>query len=251
MATAYVEEDIARDDLSEKDLLLDEDKTKTTIIKNQNYKDSKTDSKTKKEEPKGEKEKERKGEKEKQSVEDEEEVEQPNNIDPETDNYRFNLCGAGNCPPHFSCQNNERINNILQVRRRHNTTELILKIISMSFLLVSTAVVFYSYGKGEIEQRQEAKMLKSFDISMTTESTSIIKAKVFDLIYNDTDEDETENTDDNIENTKKEQGQDGQDNVDNNDFHFDDTDQEKEAKQDDKTKDTTTKKPIVISFWPR
>ena len=92
-------------------------------------------------------------------------------------------------------------------------------------------------------------MLKSFDISVTTESTSIIKAKVFDPIYNDTDEDKAEDTDDNIENTKGEQGQDGQDNVD--DFHFDDTDQEKEVKQDDKTKDTTTRKPIVISFWPR
>ena len=248
MATAYVEESIARDDLSEKDLLLDEDNTKGNIIKNQNYKDSKTDSK---EESKEEKEKERKGEKKKQSVEDEEEVEPANNSDPENDNYRFNLCGAGQCPPHFSCQDNERINNILQVRRRHNTTELILKIISMSFLLLSTAVVFYSYGKarGEIEQRQEAMMLKSFDISVTTESTSIIKAKVFDPIYNDTDEDEAEDTDDNIENTKGEQGQDGQDNVD--DFHFDDTDQEKEVKQDDKTKDTTTRKPIVISFWPR
>ena len=248
MATAYVEESIARDDLSEKDLLLDEDNTKGNIIKNQNYKDSKTDSK---EESKEEKEKERKGEKKKQSVEDEEEVEPANNSDPENDNYRFNLCGAGQCPPHFSCQDNERINNILQVRRRHNTTELILKIISMSFLLLSTAVVFYSYGKarGEIEQRQEAMMLKSFDISVTTESTSIIKAKMFDPIYNDTDEDKAEDTDDNIENTKGEQGQDGQDNVD--DFHFDDTDQEKEVKQDDKTKDTTTRKPIVISFWPR
>ena len=248
MATVYVEESIARDDLSEKDLLLDEDNTKGNIIKNQNYKDSKTDSK---EESKEEKEKERKGEKKKQSVEDEEEVEPANNSDPENDNYRFNLCGAGQCPPHFSCQDNERINNILQVTRRHNTTELILKIISMSFLLLSTAVVFYSYGKarGEIEQRQEAMMLKSFDISVTTESTSIIKAKVFDPIYNDTDEDKAEDTDDNIENTKGEQGQDGQDNVD--DFHFDDTDQEKEVKQDDKTKDTTTRKPIVISFWPR
>ena len=248
MATAYVEESIARDDLSEKDLLLDEDNTKGNIIKNQNYKDSKTDSK---EESKEEKEKERKGEKKKQSVEDEEEVEPANNSDPENDNYRFNLCRAGQCPPHFSSQDNERINNILQVRRRHNTTELILKIISMSFLLLSTAVVFYSYGKarGEIEQRQEAMMLKSFDISVTTESTSIIKAKMFDPIYNDTDEDKAEDTDDNIENTKGEQGQDGQDNVD--DFHFDDTDQEKEVKQDDKTKDTTTRKPIVISFWPR
>ena len=115
MATAYVEENIAKDDISEKDLLLDEDKTKNTIIKNQNYKDSNTDSKTKKEEPKGEKEKE-KGEKEKQRVEDEEEVELTDSSEPENDNYRFNLCGAGQCPPHFSCQDNERINNILQVR---------------------------------------------------------------------------------------------------------------------------------------
>ena len=91
-------------------------------------------------------------------------------------------------------------------------------------------------------------MLKSLDISVTTESTSIIKAKIFDPIYNDTDEDETENTDENIENTKGEQGQDGQDNVENNDFHFD---QEKEDKKDDKTMDPTTRKPIVVSFWPR
>ena len=183
MATAYVEEDIARDDLSEKDLLLDEDKTKTTIIKNQNYKGSNTDSKTKKEEPKGKKEKE-KGEKEKQRVEDEEEEEPPaDSSEPENDNYRiFNLCGTGQCPSHFSCQDSDRINNILQVRRRHNITELILKIFTMSFLLLSTAVVFYSYGKakGEIEQRQEAMMLKGFDVSVTTESTFIIKAKVFD-----------------------------------------------------------------------
>ena len=40
MATAYVEDNIAKDDISEKDLLLDEDRTKNTIIKNQNYKDS-------------------------------------------------------------------------------------------------------------------------------------------------------------------------------------------------------------------
>ena len=250
MATAHVESSIEKDDLSERDLLLDENNTKGNIIKNKNYK--KTDSMTKKEKFKGEKEKEKTDEKESaEDAEDEEEVEPANNSDPENDNYRFNLCRAGQCLPHFSCQDNERINNILQVRRRHNTTELILKIISMSFLLLSTAVVFYSYGKarGEIEQRQEAMMLKSFDISVTTESTSIIKAKVFDPIYNDTDEDEAEDTDDNIENTKGEQGQDGQDNVD--DFHFDDTDQEKEVKQDDKTKDTTTRKPIVISFWPR
>ena len=172
MATAHVESSIEKDDLSERDLLLDENNTKGNIIRNK----KKTDSMTNKEEFKGEKEKEKTDEKESaEDAEDEEEVEPANNSDTETDNYRFNLCGAGNCPPHFSCQNTERINNILQVTKRHNTTELILKIIFMSFLLVSTAVVCYSYGKakGEVEAK-EAKMLKSLDISVTTENTSIL-----------------------------------------------------------------------------
>ena len=186
MATAYVESSIKKDDLSERDLLLDENNTKGNIIKNKNYK--KTDFMTNKEEFKGEKEKEKTGEKESaEDAGDEEEVEPSS--DTETDNYS----GANNCPPHFSChnscQNTERINNILQVTKIHNTTELILKIIFMSFLLVSTAVVCYSYGKakGEVEQRQEAKMLKSLDISVTTENTSIIKARIFDPISKDTE----------------------------------------------------------------
>ena len=53
---------------------------------------------------------------------------------------------------------------------------------------------------------------------------------------------------DDNKNTTGEQGQDGRDNVENNDFHFD---QEKEDKKDDKTMDPTTRKPIVVSFWPR
>ena len=164
MATAHVESSIKKDDLSERDLLLDENNKKGNIIKNTNYK--KPDSMKNKEEIKGEKEKEKTDEKESaEEAGDEEEVELINNSDTETDNYS----GAGNCPPHFSCQNTERINNILQVTKRHNTTELILKIIFMSFLLVSTAVVCYSYGKakGEVEAK-EAKMLKSLDISVTT-----------------------------------------------------------------------------------
>ena len=260
MATAYVEDNIAKDDISEKDLLLDEDRTKNTIIRNANYKDSSTDSKIKKKdekkkpEPKGEKEK---GEKEKQRVEDEEEEEPPaDSSEPENDNYRiFNLCGTGQCPSHFSCQDSDRINNILQVRRRHNITELILKIFTMSILLLSTAIVFYSYGKarGEIEERQEALMLKAFDVSVTTESTSIIKTKVIDQIYND-----DEDTDDTIVNTKgltkgkhgPIKGEQGQDNMDKDDFHFEDSDKEKDDKQKD-NETSTTFKPIVISFWPR
>ena len=152
MANAYVEDEIKKDDISEKDLLLEEDRTKNMIIRNANYKDSSTDSKTKKKdekkkpEPKGEKEK---SEKEKQRVEDEEEEEPPaDRSEPEDDNYRiFNLCRTGQCSSHFSCHDNDRINNLLQVRRRHNITELILKIFTMTILLLSTAIVFYSYGK--------------------------------------------------------------------------------------------------------
>ena len=238
MATAYVESSIEKDDLSERDLLLDENNTKGNIIKNKNYK--KTDSMTNKEEFKGEKEKEKTGEKESaEDAGDEEEVEPIS--DTETDNYS----GANNCPPHFSCQNTERINNILKVTKRHNTTELILKIIFMSFILVGTAVLCYSYGKakGEVEAK-EAKMIKNLDISVTT-GKSILKARIFDPISRDTEEDDTETTDDN-KNTTEEQGHDGRD--DEDDFHF--TDQEQEDK-DDKTMDHTTKKPIVVSFWPR
>ena len=69
--------------------------------------------------------------------------------------------------------------------------------------------------------------------------------------YNGTTRDNTHNgtKEDGIhKNTAGEQGQDGRDNVENNDFHF--TDQEKEDR-DDKTMDHTTRKPIVVSFWPR
>ena len=73
--------------------------------------------------------------------------------------------------------------------------------------------------------------------------------RIFDQVSRDPEEDDTEDdtetTEDN-KNTTGEQGHDGRDDVD--DFHF--TDQEPEYK-DDKSMDTTTKKPIVVSFWPR
>ena len=61
MANAYVEDEIKKDDISKKDLLLEEDRTKNTIIRNANYKGNDTDSKSKKKDekkkpqPKGEK----------------------------------------------------------------------------------------------------------------------------------------------------------------------------------------------------
>ena len=247
MATAKVDSSIERDDLSESELLLGENDKKGHIIKNTNYKE--INSMKNKEETKGEKEKEKKtGEKESdEDDEDEEEVEPSS--DPETDNYS----GANNCLPlscHNSCQNTERINNILRVTKRHKTTELTLKTIFIGFILVGTAVVCFSYGKAKAEvEAKEAKTLKNLDISVSTEKTSILKERIFDQISRDTEEDDTEGDTETTEDNKKptgEQGHDGRDDVD--DFHF--TDQEPEDK-DDKSMDTTTKKPIVVSFWPR
>ena len=110
---------------------------------------------------------------------------------------------------------------------------------------MGTAVLWFSYGKAKAEV--EAKEDKTLQSLVSTEKTSILKERIFDQISRDTEEDDTETTDDN-KNTTGEQGQDGRDNVENNDFHF--TDQEKEDK-DDKTMDHTTRKPIVVSFWPR
>ena len=130
--------------------------------------------------------------------------------------------------------------------KRHKTTELILKTIFFGFILVGTAVVCFSYGRAKAEvEAKEAKILKNLDISVSTEKASIIKARIFDPIFRDTEEDDTEITDEN-KNTTEEKGHDGRDDVD--DFHF--TDQEQEDK-DDRTMDHTTKKPIVVSFWPR
>ena len=134
MANAHVEDEIRKDKISEENLLLEEDKSKNTIIRNTSYKGNDADSKSKKKDekkkPKGEKEKP-KGEKEKQKVEDEEEEEPPADKSEHEDNdYRiFNLCRSGQCSSHFSCHDSDRINNLLQIRRRYNISELILKIL--------------------------------------------------------------------------------------------------------------------------
>ena len=198
-----------------------------------------------KEETKGEKAKEKKTGETESDEDDEDKEEVEPSSDPETDNYS----GANNCPPlscHNSCQNTERINNILRVTKRHKTTELTIKTIFIGFILMGTAVLCFSYGKAKAEvEAKEDKTLKSLDISVSTGKTSILKERIFDQISRDTEEDDTETTDDN-KNTTEEQGHNGRD--DEDDLHF--TDQEQEDK-DDKTMDHTTKKPIVVSFWPR
>ena len=72
MANARVEEEIKKDEISEENLLLQEDKSKNTIIRNTNFKSNNADSKSKrqgeKEKPKGEKEEEPRGEKEKKKA---------------------------------------------------------------------------------------------------------------------------------------------------------------------------------------
>ena len=47
MANARVEEEIKKDEISEENLLLQEDKSKNTIIRNANFKSNNADSKTK------------------------------------------------------------------------------------------------------------------------------------------------------------------------------------------------------------
>ena len=129
--------------------------------------------------------------------------------------------------------------------------ELSIKTIFIGFVLMGTAILCFNYGKTKAKiEAKEDKTLKSLD---STDKPSILMERIFDQVSRDPEEDDTENdTEDDTETTEDnkkptgEQGHDGRDDVD--DFHF--TDQEPEDK-DDKSMDTTTKKPIVVSFWPR
>ena len=97
-------------------------------------------------------------------------------------------------------------------------------------------------------------MLRALNVSVTTESTSTIKAKVIDTFNND-----DEDTDEAIVNKKElakgthgpTKGEQDQDHEDQDDFTFEDSDIEKDDKPTDTNDETTSFKPIVISFWPR
>ena len=248
MATALVDPSIERDNISESELLLGENDKKghERIIKNANYKEM--NSIKNKEETKGEKQKEKKtGEKESDKDDEDKEEEEPRS-DPGTDSGADS--GVNNCPPlscHNSCQNTERINNIIRATKRHKTMELSIKTIFIGFVLMGTAILCFNYGKtkAKIEARED-KTLKSLD---SADKPSILMERIFDQVSRDPEEDDTEDDTETTEDNKKpteKQGNDGRDEVD--EFHF--TDQEPEDR-DDGSMTTTTKKPFVVSFWPR
>ena len=137
--------------------------------------------------------------------------------------------------------------------------ELSLKILTMAILLSCTAIVFYSWGKTqcELKERQEAIIMKAPNISVTAEGNSTIKAKVKDTFHND-DEDEDEAIVNKKGLTKgthgPTKGEQNQDHEDQDDFTFEedkDSDKEKDDKEKDTNDETTSFKPIIISFWPR
>ena len=156
MANARVEEEIKKDEISEENLLLQEDKSKNTIIRNHNFKSNDADSKSKrkgeKEKPKGEKEEPR-GEKEKQKGEEEKSEEETPAVrceQDDQDDYRmFGLCRSGQCLSHFACRDPllyntnvcDRLTNLLQIRRRYQICELSLKILTMAILLSCMGMV--------------------------------------------------------------------------------------------------------------
>ena len=268
MANARVEEEIKKDEISEENLLLQEDKSKNTIIRNANFKSNNADSKSKRQ---GEKEEEPSGEKEKKKGEEEKsEEETPADRSKHDDNYYrlFGLCRSGQCLSHFSCRDPllydtnvcDRLTNLLQIRRRYHMCELILKILTMAILLSCTAMVFYSWGKTqcELKKRQEAIIMMAPNISVTAKGNSTMKTKVKDTFHND-DEDEEEaivNKDQKglakgTHRAAKGREQD-QDQNDQEDFTFEeDDDFDNDDKEKDTDDETKSLKPIVISFWPK
>ena len=263
MATALIDPVIESEDLSESQLLLgEEDKTgHESIIKNDNYKEMKTIKN--KEETKGEKQKEKKvGEREGDG----------NNEDKEEEEQRsdsHNDSGADsrvNEPPlccHNSTQNSERINRILRTTKRHKTVELSIKTIFIGFVLLGTAILSFNYGKEKAKnETREDKTLKSL---YTTDKPSTLMTRIFDEVSRDPRDDDTDDeseddteietvndTEDNTEietikeNKEPTGGHDGRDELDEIQF----TDQEPENRDDGSTT-TTTKKPFIVSFWPR
>ena len=114
---------------------------------------------------------------------------------------------------------------------------------------MGTAVLCFSYGKAKAEvEAKEDKTLKSLE---STEKPSILMERIFDQESRDPEEDDTEDdmeddTETTEDNKKPTGGHDGRDEVDEIQL----TDQETEDRDDGSTT-TTTKKPFIVSFWPR
>ena len=263
MATALSDPIIEGEDLSEDQLLLgEEDKTgHPSIIKNSNYKEMTT---IKHKEEKGEKQKEKKvGERESDGNNEDriEEEEQRNDA-----HHDSGTDGRVNETPlccHNSTQNSERINRIIRTTKRHRTVELSIKTISIGFLLMATAILSFNYGKEKAtNETKEDKTLRSLHSNGHQPST--LMKRIVEVSRKSTDDDtEIEIVDDREDDTDgetegdteietikdyKEQtgGYDGRGELDEIEF----TDQEPEERDDGSTT-STTKKPYIVSFWPR
>ena len=275
MASARVDEEIKRDNISEENLLLQEDKSKNTIIRNHNFKSNDAESKSKR---KGEKEKP-KGEKEKSEKTEETPAVRSEQDDQE--DYRiFGLCRSGQCLSHFACRDPllyntnvcDQLTNLLHTRRRYQLCELSLKILTIATILSCTSLVFYQWGltKCELTERQEATIqMNATNKSMVTtkdNSTITTKAKAIAETFQDNENEDEEKDDEAKASNKDYQGFDTgihkgktgkkqeQDQDQEQDFTFDDSDDSNDS-DDKENKDTDDEDKnndkIVISFWPK
>ena len=135
----------------------------------------------------------------------------------------------------------------------------------MAILLSCTGMVFYNWGvtRCELKERQEAviQMNAPNKSMVTTEGNSTIKAKVQETFQ---DDDEDEEKDDEAIVNKDHKGlakgthratkgrEQDQDQDDQEDFTFDEiVNSDNDDKEKDTDDETTSFKPIVISFWPK
>ena len=129
--------------------------------------------------------------------------------------------------------------------------ELSIKTMFIGFVLMGTAILCFNYGKEKA--KNEAKEDKTLKSLYSTDKPSILMKRIFDQVSrdprdNDT-EDDTENETENEtikDNKKPIGGHNGRDEMDEIQL----TDQETEDRDDGSTT-TTTKKPFIVSFWPR
>ena len=254
---------IEDEDLTEDQLLLgEEDKTgHASIIKNSNYKEM---TKIKHKEEKGEKEKKKKVEEMESGGNNEDRIEEE-----EQRNDAHHDSGTDsriNEPPlccHNSTQNSERINRILRTTKRHKTVELSIKTISIGFLLMATAILSFNYGKEKAtNETKEDKTLKSLHSNGHQPST--LMKRIVEVSRKSSDDDteievvadreddsdvETE-ADTEVETNEDYKGQTGKHNGQGESDEIDFIDKEPEEGDEGSTT-STTKKPYIVSFWPR
>ena len=249
-------------ELTEDQLLLGEEAEvgHASIIKNSNYKETKI----KHQEEKGEKEKKKKVDESQSDRNDEDRIDQEDqrndaHHDSGTDGRVIEtpLC----C--HNSTQNSERINRIIRTTKRHRTVELSIKTISIACLLISTAILSFNYGREKMaNETKEDKTLKSLHSNGHQPST--LMKRIVEVSRKSTDDDtEIEIVDDREDDSDGETEGDAE--VETNEDYKEQTGKhdgrgeldeiefiDKEPEEGDEGSTTsTTKKPYIVSFWPR